>query len=82
MNASWTPTLQERLHEIAEAFFRPGSSWFSRTLYRLALAGLFLIGFFQWGDFLNWGRIPWEMGDWYDITGPRPGFQQDRKSVV
>ncbi len=77
MNASWTPTLQERLHEIAEAFFRPGSSWFSRTLYRLALAGLFLIGFFQWGDFLNWGRIPWEMGDWYDITGPRLGFQQE-----
>lgn len=77
MNTTWTPTLQERLRELGDIFFRPGFSWFSRTLYRLALVGLFLIGFFQWGDFLNWGKPPFALGDWYDITGPRLGFQQE-----
>ncbi|MBP7227978.1 MAG: hypothetical protein KA988_02605, partial [Longilinea sp.] len=67
MNATWTPTLQERLRELGDIFFRPGFSWFSRTLYRLTLVGLFLIGFFQWGDFLNWGKPPFDLGDWYDI---------------
>jgi len=73
----WLLRFQAALLEAGDAFFRPGSSWLNRTLQRLTLAALFLIGFFLWGDLLNWGQIPFEHADWYDITGPRLGFTQE-----
>ena len=73
----WLLRFQAALLEAGDAFFRPGSSWINRTLQRLTLAALFLIGFFLWGDLLNWGQIPFEHADWYDITGPRLGFTQE-----
>lgn len=57
--------------------FLPAESWLSRQVERLGLAALILAGLFQWGDLLNWGRVPFDLADWYDITAPRLRYLQE-----
>ena len=41
------------------------------------LAGLYLVGLFLWGQFFNWGRIPFDFHDWAEICAPRIAFVQN-----
>ena len=41
------------------------------------LAGLYALGGFVWGQFLNWGRIPFDWLDWAEINAPRAAFLKD-----
>lgn len=44
------------------------------------LAGIYLLGLLLWGQFLNWGRIPFDFHDWAEISAPRLAFVQDAVS--
>jgi len=68
--------LQRSAGEIWAALFRQPTARLGRLAELLLLCVLFASGIFQWGDFLNWGRIPFDQLDWYEITGPRLGFTQ------
>ncbi len=41
------------------------------------LIGLFFAGILLWGNFLHWGGINFEVGDWLEISGPRLAFLRD-----
>lgn len=40
----------------------------------LGLGGLYGVGVFWWGKFLNWGRIPFDWLDWAEVNAPRLAF--------
>jgi len=52
---------------------QPGLGWLPWTW----LAVLYLLGLFLWGQFLNWGRIPFDFHDWAEISAPRIAFVRD-----
>ena len=41
------------------------------------IAVLWLIGLFLFGQFFNWGSIPFDFHDWAEISAPRIAFVQD-----
>lgn len=41
------------------------------------IAALWLIGLFLFGQFFNWGNIPFDFHDWAEISAPRIAFVQD-----
>jgi hypothetical protein len=65
------------LHSAGDALTLPPRDFIGRWLERAVLVGLFVLGAYLWGDALNWGQIPWDRADWYDITGPRLFFLQE-----
>lgn len=65
------------LHSAGDALILPPRDFAGRWLERAVLAGLFILGAYLWADALNWGQIPWDRADWYDITGPRLFFLQE-----
>ncbi|MCE1253311.1 MAG: hypothetical protein LWX83_07145 [Anaerolineae bacterium] len=38
---------------------------------------LYLLGGYLWGQFLNWGNIPFDFHDWAEINAPRLAFVRD-----
>ena len=54
-----------------DSFFTSENSSFSILAEKVLLFSLWVIGIVQWGNFLNWGKINFYLGDWFDITGPR-----------
>lgn len=68
-----------------KTFFSEAGGWLlgapsekPRRLYHGAwLAGVYLLGLLLWGQFLNWGRIPFDFHDWAEISAPRLAFIQD-----
>lgn len=65
------------LRSAAGTLIAPPQDRAGRWLERIALLALFMIGLVLWGDSLAWGNIPWDQGDWYDITGPRLFYLQE-----
>jgi hypothetical protein len=61
----------------AESCFHPQQDWVIRWVTRLLIATLYLMGLYLWGQFLNWGDIPFGLLDWSDITIPRILVLQD-----
>jgi len=53
------------------------TDWLSAWMKRIAIPIFYLIGLYQWADFLNWGKIPTDLADWADITFPRLVLLQD-----
>lgn len=51
----------------------PLETWVSRAW----LAGLFVAGIGLWCVLLNWGRIPMDLTDWAEVSGPRFAFLQN-----
>ncbi|NMB87901.1 MAG: hypothetical protein GYA17_06050, partial [Chloroflexi bacterium] len=41
------------------------------------LAVLYVVGVLGWGQFLNWGQIPFDFHDWAEINAPRLTFLKD-----
>jgi len=41
------------------------------------ITALWLIGIFLFGQFFNWGNIPFDFHDWAEISAPRIAFVQD-----
>ncbi len=41
------------------------------------VAALWLVGLFLFGQFFNWGNIPFDFHDWAEISAPRIAFVQD-----
>jgi len=65
------------LHSAGDALTLPPRDYVGRWLERAVLLSLFVLGFYLWADALNWGQIPWDRADWYDITGPRLFYLQE-----
>lgn len=63
--------------ESGEWFLQANSRSTNRWWMRAWLVGLYLLGVFMWGQFLNWGRIPYDFHDWAEISAPRLAFVQD-----
>ncbi len=61
----------------------PGLLWFFRSSNKTGLiewgwiAILWLAGLFLFGQFFNWGNIPFDFHDWAEISAPRIAFVQD-----
>lgn len=56
--------LVEWLPNLIEAFFIHSSGHTSRLLNVLWMIGLYLLGIFHWGVFLDWGDVPFDLHDW------------------
>ena len=41
------------------------------------LVCLFVLGLFLWGQFFNWGDIPYDFHDWAEVNAPRMAFIGD-----
>lgn len=41
------------------------------------ITALWLVGLFLFGQFFNWGNIPFDFHDWAEISAPRIAFVQD-----
>jgi hypothetical protein len=67
----------EFFRQASGSWFCPVGDWMSTWMNRLFLPALFLVGLYQWGDFLNWGKIPFQLADWADITAPMLAFLKD-----
>lgn len=61
-------SLKIRLVELSsralDAFFLPAQGRLSIWFDRLWAIALYLIGVLQWGFFLNWGKVPFDVHDW------------------
>jgi hypothetical protein len=44
---------------------------------KIWLVSLYLLGMILWGQFLNWGNIPFDFHDWAEINAPRMAFVRD-----
>jgi hypothetical protein len=62
---------------MGEWLILPASEQPRRYLNISWLAGVYLLGLLLWGQFLNWGRIPFDFHDWAEISAPRLAFVQD-----
>lgn len=47
--------------------------WFNR----IWVVCFYLLGLWLWGQFLNWGNIPFDFHDWAEINAPRLAFVRD-----
>ena len=56
---------------LGNAFFYNRSNWLSRGLNLCSLLGLYMIGLYQWAEFMNWGEITFDRLDWWNVTGPQ-----------
>ncbi|MHC1782094.1 MAG: hypothetical protein AB9891_04910 [Anaerolineaceae bacterium] len=63
--------------QTGEWLLRPASEQPHRSINYIWLAGVYLLGLLLWGQFLNWGRIPFDFHDWAEISAPRLAFVQD-----
>ncbi len=61
----------------------PILSWLFRSIEKIGwkewgwAAVLWLTGLFLFGQFFNWGAIPFDFHDWAEISAPRIAFVQD-----
>jgi hypothetical protein len=66
---------QERAEELVHWFFsgnnKPGMAGWAWIVI------LWLMGLFLFGQFFNWGSIPFDFHDWAEISAPRIAFVQD-----
>lgn len=63
--------------DLVEYWFRSKQSYFTKWVGAAVLVALFVIGLGLWGNFLNWGKIDFNLGDWNIITGRRLTALQD-----
>ena len=63
--------------QASASWFYPTNSWVSAWMNRIFLPALYVIGLYQWADFLNWGKIPLQLADWADITAPMLALLKD-----
>jgi hypothetical protein len=70
-------TITAFFQRALEIWYFPRQTWLNRWLEKLWIPGLYLIGLIQWSIFLQWGKIPFDMGDWQDVTAPRIFVLQD-----
>jgi hypothetical protein len=72
-------SLESRFHKRLE----PGLLWLFQGSNKTGglelgwIAILWLIGLFLFGQFFNWGNIPFDFHDWAEISAPRIAFVQD-----
>ena len=69
--------LLDGLNRLIEALFDRNKEKDFPWLPWVWLAGLFAMGVFLWGKFLNWGNIPFDWLDWAEINAPRTAFLKD-----
>jgi len=75
---------EQLLHRVIDFFrqalaswFYPTNGWLSTWMNRIFIPTLYLVGLYQWADFLNWGKIPFQLADWADITAPMLAVLKD-----
>lgn len=62
---------------LLTAIYDPYTEREHRWLGWAWLAGLYAVGGWMWGKFLNWVQIPFDFHDWAEITAPRVAFLRD-----
>ena len=65
---AWTETWLEWLFKGNPKPGKAGWVW---------MGALWLLGLFLFGQFFNWGSIPFDFHDWAEISAPRIAFVQD-----
>ncbi len=63
--------------DLVEVWFQAKEHYLTRWMNWIVLLVLFILGLGLWGNFLDWGKFDYSLGDWNVITGPRLTALQD-----
>ena len=70
-------TRRSKLHPLLLSLFNEEAERSHPLFSKIWVLAWFILGGCLWGQFLNWGNIPFDFHDWAEINAPRFAFLRD-----